>query len=157
MRPYEPQSIGSFCSHRCRSASTAPSMTAPSTNAWARSCPVTQYITQEGKRTAITGFPFFTQSGATVVVVVVRCLVLRSGLMKQKRIHSGTRSKLGTSCKRSRGRLTHVLHKYVTVLQTLTVLTAVDKISFYNGTLQLSSATWHPLAVATLLVRSCTF
>ena len=37
------------------------------------------------------------------------------------------------------------------------LLTAVDKISFSNRTLQFSSATWHPLAVETLLLRSCTF
>ena len=64
----------------------------------------------EGKRTAVAAF---TQSGAAVVVVVVRCLVLLGGLQS---IHSGARSMLGTSCKWSRGQLAHVLHKYVTVL-----------------------------------------
>ena len=49
-------------------------------------------ITQEGKRTAVAAFPFFTQSGAAVVVVVVRCLDLRSGLHRaytQGRVANG--------------------------------------------------------------------
>ena len=37
------------------------------------------------------------------------------------------------------------------------LLTAVNNISFSNGTLQFLPATWHPLAVETLLLRSCTF
>ena len=33
------------------------------------------------------------------------------------------------------------------------LLTAVNNISFYNRTLQFSSATWHPVVVETLLLR----